>query len=77
MALARALATDPEVVLLDEPTSALDPVTTSVIEDLALALAAAGTLVVWVTHDRAQRDRLARHLVTVVDGQVVHEGERP
>ncbi len=63
MALARALATNPEVVLFDEPTASLDPDNVANIEDLARGLAADDIGVVWVTHDTAQRDRLARHVV--------------
>ena len=70
MALARALTTEPEVLLLDEPTSALDPASTARIEEAVVELQAAGTAVVWVTHDRAQLARVARHVVVLVDGRV-------
>jgi putative ABC transport system ATP-binding protein len=74
LCLARSLATAPEVVLFDEPTSSLDPANATRIEDLALGLAAAGTAVVWVTHDLDQLRRLARHLVVVIDGAVAQAG---
>lgn len=63
MGLARALATHPEVVLFDEPTSALDDASAARIEALALDLAARGTSVIWVSHDREQLARLARHVI--------------
>jgi putative ABC transport system ATP-binding protein len=64
MGLARSLATEPEVVLFDEPTSSLDHESAARIEELAIALCDQGIGVIWVTHDRAQRDRLGR---TVID----------
>jgi putative ABC transport system ATP-binding protein len=70
--LARTLLTDPEAVLMDEATSALDPVARSGVEVLARRLVADGLSVVWVTHDLRQAERLADHLVVLVDGQVAH-----
>lgn len=70
--LARTLVTGPEVVLMDEPTSALDPEATHVLEHLARELADAGTPVLWVSHDRAQRRRLADWVVRVEAGRVTH-----
>jgi putative ABC transport system ATP-binding protein len=70
--LARTLVTRPEVVLMDEPTSALDPEATHVLEHLARELADAGTPVLWVSHDRAQRRRLADWVVRVEAGRVTN-----
>jgi putative ABC transport system ATP-binding protein len=70
MCIARALLTDPEVLLMDEPTSALDPEHRLVIEDLARSLADDGTPVVWVTHDLAQARRLADRTAVLVGGTV-------
>jgi putative ABC transport system ATP-binding protein len=67
MALARSLATEPEVVLFDEPTSALDPDNAERIEALAQQLAGEAISVIWVTHDPDQRDRLARHVIELGD----------
>jgi putative ABC transport system ATP-binding protein len=68
--IARALLTDPEVLLMDEPTSALDPAHRLVVEARARALADAGRPVVWVTHDLAQARRLADRTVVLVGGTV-------
>lgn len=71
LCLARTLATGCEVLLADECTASLDPVATGVLERLARELAASGTSVVWVTHDEAQRDRIADHRIVVEAGRVV------
>jgi putative ABC transport system ATP-binding protein len=63
MGIARALATRPEVVLFDEPTSALDAASAARIEEVALDLQRHGTSVIWVSHDGAQAERLARHRI--------------
>ena len=68
---ARTLVTDPEVLLMDEPTSALDDENGRVLERLACDLAAEGTPVVWVSHDRDQVDRIADHLLVMDHGKVV------
>jgi putative ABC transport system ATP-binding protein len=63
LALARALANEPRVLLLDEPTSALDPASSRVILDLLRALAEGGTAILVVTHSHAHAEHLdgARH----------------
>ena len=68
MCLARSLATHPEVVLFDEPTSSLDADHAAAIEALARSLEDDGLTTIWVTHDADQLDRLARHVVRLVDG---------
>lgn len=75
MCLARTLMNDPQFVLFDEPTSSLDPHAVGGIEQLARDLAAGGTPSAWVTHDLAQMERLAHHLVVVIDGTVVQQGD--
>ena len=70
LCLARTLATGCEVLLADEPTSALDHEAAAVLEQLARELADDGMPVLWVTHDRAQADRLADHRLTVEGGRV-------
>ncbi len=58
LCIARALATDPDVLLMDEPTSALDPISTSVIEELMCELSEDHTVIV-VTHNMQQAARVA------------------
>jgi putative ABC transport system ATP-binding protein len=65
MCLARALARDPECLLLDEPTSALDTVAKAGIESLVRSLASNGLTVVMVTHDPRQAEELADATVFV------------
>ena len=65
MCLARALALEPECLLLDEPTSALDAGSRGGIEALVRSLADDGLTVVMVTHDRRQAEELADRMVTV------------
>ena len=73
--LARALATQPEVLLLDEPTSALDEQTRDSIERTVAGLRRhLGTSIVIVTHDPAQASRLADWIVEVNQGRLVQEG---
>ena len=72
--LARALATNPRVMLMDEPTSALDGKAADVLERLAQQLVAGGTPVVWVTHSVEQMRRLADYLLLLEDGTVDRSG---
>ena len=58
LCIARALAVDPEILLLDEPCSALDPIATAKIEDLLIALKQQCTIVI-VTHNMQQAARVA------------------
>lgn len=74
MCVARALLTDPDVVLADEPTAALDVAARLTVERLARRMADAGTALVWVTHDTDQLRRLADHVGTLVDGQLIAFG---
>ena len=70
MAIARALLTDPEVLLADEPTAALDGAARRTIEVLGREVAASGIPIVWVTHDTEQLRRLADHVLLLADGEV-------
>ena len=65
MCLARALALQPEVLVLDEPTSALDTASKAGIEELVGSLAADGLTVVMVSHDHRQTEALADHVIEV------------
>lgn len=74
LAIARALATEPEVLFLDEPTASLDPASVLVIEEIVRAARDAGTRVLFVTHDAAQGRRLADDVVFLHDGALVEHG---
>ena len=71
LALARALARDPDLLLLDEPTASLDPAATKQIEDLVAAIAARGVKVVMSTHDLGQARRLAGDIILMHRGRVM------
>lgn len=70
LCIARALAVQPEVLLMDEPTSALDPISTSKIEDLALELKKDYTIVM-VTHNMQQAARISDKTAFFLLGEVV------
>lgn len=70
LALARALATDPEVLLLDEPTASLDPSSVLEIERIVGAVRARGVKVIFVTHDAGQARRMADDVVFLHRGRV-------
>lgn len=70
LALARALARDPEVLLLDEPTASLDPAATKAVEDIIQSVAASGVKVVMATHDLGQARRLASDIVFLLQGRI-------
>jgi phosphate transport system ATP-binding protein len=74
LCLARALAVEPDVLLLDEPTSSLDPVTTDMVEDLLRQLAPHLTMVI-VTHNLAQARRLAGTTAFLYNGRLVEAGD--
>ena len=70
LCIARALAVEPEVLLMDEPTSALDPISTSKIEELALSLKEKFTIVI-VTHNMQQAVRIADKTAFFLLGEVI------
>jgi putative ABC transport system ATP-binding protein len=72
--LARALAVDPEVLLLDEPTSALDRASARAVEKVATQLVAAGMTVVVVSHNAGQARRLADYVLVLKSGRLVASG---
>jgi putative ABC transport system ATP-binding protein len=74
MCLARALAAQPEVLLLDEPTSALDEVARDRVERTGRHLADDGVPLVWVTHDPQQAERLADQIVRLAEGRILTPG---
>ena len=74
LCIARALAVEPEVLLMDEPTSALDPISTGRIEDLALQLKQDYTIVM-VTHNMQQAARISDRTAFFLLGEVVEYDE--
>lgn len=74
LCIARALAVQPEVLLMDEPTSALDPISTSKIEDLAVELKKDYTIVM-VTHNMQQAARISDRTAFFLLGEVIEFGE--
>lgn len=70
LCIARALAVEPEVILMDEPTSALDPISTGKIEELALELKERYTIVI-VTHNIAQASRITDRTAFFLNGDLI------
>ena len=75
LALARALAKEPQILLLDEPTASLDPAATKAIEDVIRAVVARGIKVVMSTHDLHEARRLAGDIVLMHRGRVIEAGD--
>ena len=74
LCIARALAVEPEVLLMDEPTSALDPISTSKIEELAMELKEKYTIVI-VTHNMQQAVRISDRTAFFLLGEAVEVGD--
>lgn len=74
LCIARALAVEPEVLLMDEPTSALDPISTAKVEELALELKKDYTIVI-VTHNMQQALRISDRTAFFLLGELVEFGE--
>lgn len=74
LCIARALAVQPDILLMDEPTSALDPISTSKIEDCVLQLKEKYTIVI-VTHNMQQAVRISDKTVFFLLGEIIEAGE--
>lgn len=74
LCIARALAVEPQILLMDEPTSALDPISTSHIEELAMKLKEKYTIVI-VTHNMQQAVRISDHTAFFLLGDLVEFSE--
>ena len=74
LCIARALAVEPEVLLMDEPTSALDPISTAKIEELVIGLKRDYTLVI-VTHNMQQASRISDKTAFFLNGKIVEFDE--
>lgn len=73
LCIARALAVEPEVLLMDEPTSALDPISTSKIEELAINLKEKYTIII-VTHNMQQAVRISDNTAFFLLGELIEYG---
>jgi len=71
LALARALARDPDVLFLDEPSASLDPAATKAIEDIVRDIAARGVKVMMSTHDLAQARRIGGEVALMHRGRLI------
>jgi phosphate transport system ATP-binding protein len=74
LCIARAIAIDPEIILLDEPTSALDPIATRKIEDLIEHLSENYTIII-VTHNLAQAIRISDYMYFMFQGELIESGK--
>ena len=73
--LARAIATDPEIIFFDEPTTGLDPITADVINDLIVAAVKdLGATTFSITHDMASARKIADHIAMIYRGQIIWHG---
>lgn len=77
LALARALARNPDLLFLDEPTASLDPAATKQIEDVIATVAARGVKVVMSTHDLGQARRLAGDIILLHRGRIIEQAPAP
>jgi tungstate transport system ATP-binding protein len=75
LALARALAKEPQVLFLDEPTASLDPAASKAVEDVIHAATVRGIKVVMVTHDLGSARRLAGDIVLLHRGHIVETAD--
>ena len=75
MAIARALAMQPKMILFDEPTSALDPEMIQEVLDVMIGLAREGMTMVVVTHEMGFARGVANRVVFMDAGRIVEEGE--
>lgn len=73
LSLARALATDPEVLFLDEPTASLDPASALIIETIITRVRDAGTRVICISHNPAQAERIGTDILFLHHGRIVEQ----
>jgi phospholipid/cholesterol/gamma-HCH transport system ATP-binding protein len=73
-ALARAMALDPDILLVDEPSAGLDPITSDEIDDLLVALKQRGTTIVMVTHNIPSARHVADDLAFLHEGKLIARG---
>ncbi len=75
LALARALAREPEILFLDEPAASLDPAATKALEDTIRQVARSGVTVILSTHDLAQARRIGGEIIFMNRGRIVETGD--
>jgi tungstate transport system ATP-binding protein len=75
LALARALAREPEVLLLDEPTASLDPAAAKSVEDALREVSARGIKIVMTTHDLGTAKRLAGEVILMHRGEIIEQSD--
>jgi len=77
VALARAIAADPEIIFFDEPTTGLDPIMADVINDLIVAsVKELGATTLSITHDMASARKIADKIAMIYKGKIIWSGER-
>lgn len=75
VALARAIATEPEIIFFDEPTTGLDPITADVINDLIVAcVKRLGATTLSITHDMASARKIADRIAMIYKGRIIWQG---
>ena len=75
VALARAIATEPEIIFFDEPTTGLDPIMADVINDLiAASVKELGATAMSITHDMASARKIADHIAMIYEGRIIWHG---
>ncbi len=75
VSLARAIATDPEIIFFDEPTTGLDPIMSDVINDLIVdCVKRLGSTAITITHDMASARKIATRIAMIYKGQIIWDG---
>ncbi|RCX16706.1 putative AbiEii toxin of type IV toxin-antitoxin system [Fontibacillus phaseoli] len=74
MAIAMAMAHDPQLLFLDEPTAALDPRARREVRELITTLAEGGTSVVFTSHDMEEVHKLATRIIMICGGSIIADG---
>ena len=75
VALARAIATEPEIIFFDEPTTGLDPIMSDVINDLIVSCVnKLGATAVTITHDMASTRKIAKNVAMLYNGKIIWHG---
>ena len=77
VSLARAIATEPEIIFFDEPTTGLDPIMADVINDLIVKCSEElGATTITITHDMASANKIADHMAMIYEGKIIWDGTK-